>query len=248
MLGLGAGLLFSGAAAWGQVTVKNDGEFRSVLGMGASFSSGNSDARNFSLTADGVRATDEDKWTLGAKAQYASSEGVKTAEQLRGSGRYDRNLSAITFWFAGLDLERNTFANLSLRSQVSGGGGWHVFKSAEHSLDLFAGVSYTTERYQQSALIAGEVREAYQYPGLLLGEESTHQITSTTHFKQKLSYVPNLKRSGDYRLTWDAGLSVAMSQRTSLTVGLSAVHNSDPALGRKRTDTLLTTGVSMRFD
>lgn len=245
-------LLLSGwtaPAALAQVAVKPDGAFRAAVGLGASFSSGNRDANNFSLTADGVQATDQDKWTLGAKAQHASSEGVKTAELVRGAARYDRNLDAASsFWFAGLDLERNTFANLNLRSQASAGMGLHVFKSSEHTLDLFGGASYTAERYVRPTPIRATLRHSDGYAGLFLGEESTHKLSATTEVKQRFSYVPNLTRSGDYRLTWDANLAVAMSQRTNLTVGFSVVRDGDPGPGRKATDTLLTTGVSVRFE
>jgi putative salt-induced outer membrane protein len=235
--------------AWAQVTVKPDGALRAVVGFGASLSSGNRAADSFSLTAEAVRATDDDKWTFGAKAQRANSQGVKTAELLRGGVRYDRNLEgAATFWFAGLDLERNTFANLNLRSQASGGMGLHVIKSGEHTLDLFGGASYTTERYVNSTPQGGDPRKSNGLAGLFLGEESTHKLGASTEFKQRLSFVPNLTHERDYRLNWDANLAVAMSRRTHLTVGLSVVRDGDPAPGRKATDTLLTTGVSVRFE
>ena len=43
-------------------------------------------------------------------------------------------------------------------------------------------------------------------------------------------------------------LSVAMSKTMNLNVGMALAHNSDPGVGRKATDTLLTTGVSVKFD
>ena len=83
---------------------------------------------------------------------------------------------------------------------------------------------------------------------LLLGEESTHKLSDTTSFKQRLTLVPNLKNSGEFRSNWDAGLAVAMSKTMNLNVGFSFAHNSDPGPGRKSTDTLLTTGISVKFD
>lgn len=234
--------------AQAQATVKPDGQWRAALGLGASASSGNTKSGNLSLNGEAVRATDLNKTSLYANAQYARSGGVATSEQVRLGGRYDHNLGARLFAFGGLDFERNKFSNLKLRSQVSGGLGWHVIKSPDLTWDVFGGLGYTTDKYMDATLIDGATRTSYDYATLLLGEESTHRITETTSFKQRLVVMPNLKNSGEFRANWDAGLAVAMSKTMNLNVGVAVAHNSEPGPGRKTTDTLLTTGVSVKFD
>lgn len=234
--------------ALAQATVKPDGQFRAALGLGASMSSGNTDATNLSLTGDAVRVTDQNKISLYGNAQYARSDGVTTSEQVRLGGRYDHNIGSAYFAFGGLDFERNKFSNLKLRSQLSGGLGWHVVKSPTTTFDVFGGLSYTSDDYFDPAVIDGQSRSSYDYMGLLLGEESTHKLSENTSAKQRLTLVPNLKNSGEFRANWDAGLAVAMSKALSLNVGVSVAHNSDPGPGRKSTDTLLTTGISVKFD
>lgn len=234
--------------ALAQATVKPDGQFRAALGLGASVSSGNTDASNLSLTGDAVRVTDQNKMSLYGNVQYARTEGVTTAEQMRLGGRYDQNLGSTYFAFGGLDFERNKFSNLKLRNQLSGGLGWHVLKSPTTTFDVFGGLSYTSDKYFDRSFIDGEHRTSYGYMGLLLGEESTHKLSDTTSAKQRLTIVPNLKNSGEFRANWDAGLAVAMSKAMSLNVGVAVAHNSDPGPGRKQTDTLFTTGVSVKFE
>jgi len=39
-----------------------------------------------------------------------------------------------------------------------------------------------------------------------------------------------------------------MTKALNLNVGFAAAYNSQPGLGRKTTDTMLTTGISMKFD
>lgn len=240
--------LAAAAAAQAQATVKNDGQFRAAIGLGASLASGNTKATNLSLNADAVRATDQNKLSLYGNMQYARSSNQTTADQLRLGGRYDHNLSADLFAFGGLDFERNKFANLNLRSQLSGGLGWHVIKSPATTFDVFGGLGYVSDKYKTAMLIDGSSRDTYGYTSLLLGEESTHKLSDTTGFKQRLTLVPNLKNRGEFRANWDAGLAVAMSKSLNLNVGLGLAHNSEPGPGRKTTDTLLTTGVSVKFD
>jgi len=234
--------------AHAQATVKPDGQFRASLGLGAAFSSGNTKTSNLSINGDGVRATAADKTSVYGNLNYARSAGTTSAEQLRLGGRYDRNIGSELFAFGGLDFDRNKPANLQLRSQLSGGLGWHAIKSASTTWDLFGGLGYTSDRYVATTMIDGANRDSYGYLSLLLGEESTHKLSETTSAKQRLVLVPNLKNRGEFRATWDAGLAVAMSKTMNLNVGLAVAHNSEPGTGQKKTDTLLTTGVSVKFD
>lgn len=241
-------LATASGAVHAQATVKPDGQWRAALGLGASLSSGNTDASNLSFNADAVKATAQDKISLFGTAQYAKTNDETTAEQLRLGSRYDRNLTDALFGFGGLDLERNKFSNLKLRSQLSGGLGYHVIKSANTTFDLFGGLSYSSDKFFDASVIDGELRTKYNYTSLFLAEESSHKLSDSTSAKQRLAVYPNLKNSGEYRATFDAGLSVAMSKTYSLNVGLGVTHNSEPGAGRKSTDSLLTTGVSVKFD
>lgn len=236
------------AGAMAQATVKPDGQFRSAIGLGASLSSGNTKTNNLSFNADAVRATEQNQLSLYGNLQYARTGGVTTGDQLRLGARYDQNLSANLFAFGGLDFERNKFANLDLRSQLSAGLGWHVIKSPSTVFDVFGGLGYTADKYKAATVIDGANRSSYNYLSLLLGEESTHQLSDSTSFKQRLVVVPNMKNRGEYRANWDAGLAVAMSKAMNLNVGFAFAHNSEPGAGRKATDTLLTTGISVKFE
>lgn len=247
LVSISAGLACAGWAH-AQATLKPDGQWRAALGLGASIASGNTKSSSLSALADAVKATEQDKISLYGNALSARTAGVTTAEQLRLGGRYDYNLSSVWFGFGGLDFERNKFANLSLRSQISGGLGYHWIKTPETTWDLFGGVAYSSDKFITATTIDGALRDSYSYPSLLLGEESTHKLSETTSAKQRGVLYPNLKNSGEYRATWDAGLSVAMSKTLNLSVGLGVTYNSEPGIGRKSTDSLLTTGVTMKFE
>jgi putative salt-induced outer membrane protein len=244
-----ASLTFSAhSQALAQATVKADGQFRAALGLGASLSSGNTQSSNLSLSGDGMRLTDRDKTSLFGNALYARSDGVTTSEQMRLGGRYDYNLGEALFVFGRADFDRNKFANLTLRTQLGTGLGWHVLKTPSATWDVFGGPGYVSDRYVAATVIDGASRSSYHYATLLLGEESTHKLSATTSIKQRLTLAPNLKHRGEFLANWDAGLAVAMTRALNLNVGFSVVHNSEPGAGRKTTDTLLTTGVSVKFD
>lgn len=241
-------LLTSPPTAQAQATVKADGHWRAALGLGASASSGNSSATNLSFTGEGVRATDSMKTTLFGSAQYTRTDGTTTAERARLGGRHDHDLTPAWFAFGNAELERNVFANLTLRSLVGAGVGYHLIRTDETQFDLFGGLTYTYEKYESPMQIDDEDRLQYGYPSVMLAEESNHKLTRTTTLKQRLAVLPSVRNRGEYRLTLDSGLAVAMSETLSLTLGLTASHNSEPGPGRKTTDTLLTSGISVKFE
>mgnify|MGYP001383639915 CR=1 FL=1 len=247
LLVLAASLLAAqGAAA--QATVKEDGNWRASLGAAYSQARGNTDSSNFALQADAVRATERDKWSLNAKALYAQTDGNETANQMRAGTRYDWNLSPRVFLFGGLDLERDEVALLDLRHTVSAGAGYKVFKRPDLTWDVIGGVGHVGDRYAAPRPVDDALRSRYRYATALLGQESTHRFTETTTGKQRLVVYPNLSNTGEYRAEWDLGVAVAINKTLSLTAGFAWRYNSDPGPALRKTDTLLTTGIAMKFE
>lgn len=236
------------APAHAQATVKPDGRFRAAIGLGASASGGNSRSTNLSFTGDGVRATEAMKTTVFGSAQYARTDGATSAERLRLGGRHDHDLSPAWFAFGNAELERNVFANLKLRGQVGGGAGYHLIRTEAAQFDLFGGLSFSYDSYETPTRIDGEQRAQYDYASLMFAEESNHKLNSGSTLKQRLVLLPNARSPGEYRATFDAGLAVALNSTLSLTVGLAASHNSEPGPDRKSTDTLLTSGIAIKFE
>jgi putative salt-induced outer membrane protein len=234
--------------AFAQATVKEDGQWRAAIGVGASSTSGNTKSTSINVLGDAVRATTIDKWGFYANSLYAKSAGEVTADQTRLGTRYDYNVTPQWFGFTGLDFERDKIAELDLRSAVSVGLGYHIIKNDSTLFDVFGGVGYTQDDYGVPRFVDGADRTDYSYTNLLIGEESTHKFSDTMSAKQKLVIYPNLANRGEYRAQFDSGLALAMSKTMNLTVGLSAKYNSDPGIGVKKTDTLFTTGISMKFE
>ncbi|MEY4730282.1 MAG: hypothetical protein RL020_1440 [Pseudomonadota bacterium] len=223
-----------------------DGLWRGNLGGSLSLTSGNSKSSNLAIGTDAVSADAMGKTTLYLNALRASAEtlGVnnKTADVIRGGGRYEYNLTPQTYGFGSLDLERDPIQALKLRSALGAGLGYHVLNTADTSFDVFGGLGYNIERFSLPA--PADSRKSTE---LILGEESNHKLSDTSAFKQRLALYPNLKDSGEYRAVFDAGLTTAIAGGLNLNVGLSDRYNSLAPAGAKKNDLLLTTGVSMKF-
>ncbi len=232
------GIGWSGAAA-AQTVAKPDGAWRGSLGANISSASGNNESVNAGLNADVVRQTEIDKLTGFVQSLYGRREtnGVSelTASRFRAGTRYDRDITDLTYGFVGYDVEKNKLNDLKWRHAPSVGAGLHLRKTETFTFDVFAGYSYNRER-----LYSGGKRS---FDEALIGEETTHQFSESTKFRQRLSYYPNLSDSGEYRVVFDAGLLTALVDRWNLTVNLSARYQSNPPLGVQKSDTLLFTGL-----
>lgn len=240
-------VLASGLAS-AQTTLKPDGVWRSSLGAGLSLTSGNTKSTAFNLNGEALRQTEQDKARLYGTAIYGKSNGVENTNLFRGGGRYDYNLTPQVFGFGGLDVERDKIGNLKLRVAPSVGLGYHVIKNPNTTFDVFGGVGYVHDSFFTAQLLNGRVRDTYGRAELLFGEESTHKLSATTTFRQRLVVYPNLAESGQYRAIFDTGLAVAMSSTLSLTLGLINRYNSDPGGTLKKNDLLFVTGVNVKFD
>lgn len=246
-IALGGCLLVSGALA----QTKADGEWRGAGGASLSVASGNTSSTAFLLNLDMARQTVRDKITLGAYVNYARSgsgdDRQTTANKWAAAGQYDYNLSARTFAFGKLGLEADRVVDLSLRTSLTGGLGYHVIQAKDVNFDVFGGAGYTIDRYSGSQTIAGATDTRFSRATLLFGEESNHQFNASTSFKQRLEIYPGLTEDKAVLIKFSAGLNVAMTSTVSLTVGVTDAYNSRPPAGRKNNDLGLFTGVSVKL-
>jgi len=245
---LGALLAASCPGVHAQVATQPDGQWRALVGAAYSRTSGNANASTLSVKADAARATPDDKWTLHAEALRARTEGVTSGNRARLDGRYDWNLSPRTFSFGSAGAERDTIALLDSRLSLGGGLGYKLIDRPETSFNVFGGLSFTDDRYAEPRLIGDRLRDHYGRPTAVLGEESTHKFNASTSANQRLVLNPDLSSTPVHTAQWDAGLAVAMTRTMNLTFGVSVHYSSVPGAGLKNTDTLVTTGVAVKFD
>ena len=244
-------LLAGLAAAGAQAQDKADGLWRGSGGAALSASSGNTSSSSLQLAADLARATADDRVTLAATANRAQSRvaGVKTtsADKWAAAGQYDRNLSPQLFAFGRLGLEADQLVGLSLRSVVTTGLGYKLIKTEQTTFELLGGLGYTTDRYDSARTIAGETARTFSRASVYLAEASSHQLSPTVAFKQRLDLYPGVSGDKAVLAKFSAGLNVAMSDAMSLTVGLTHAYNSKPAPGTRSGDTGLFTGINVKF-
>jgi putative salt-induced outer membrane protein YdiY len=213
------------------------------LDFGYAAARGNSATNNLNVTANATRATPRDKIEVYFTSLYASNKvsgkSFVTANAIRGGIGYSLNVTPRTFAFGSVDLEYDQFQDLDLRFAPAGGFGYHAAKTETTLFDVFGGVSLNREFFSTGLnRTSGEI---------LGGEELNYKVSSITSLHERLTFYPNLTRTGEYRANFDLSAATTLKKWLAWQITASDRLLSDPLPGRKRNDFIFTTGLRVTF-
>lgn len=231
---------------------KKDGHWRGLLGASLAATTGNTETSTLLLNLDMARQNQHSKLSVQGFINRGESkvdgERTTTADKWGLSSQYDEDISLRWFGFGKVGFDRDRLIDLSLRSTVSGGLGYHAIDTEGQTLNLFGGLSYTDRRYSTEQTLNNKTSRHFSNPGALLGEEYTQQIDGNrVVFKQRLELYPDLSQDHAHLARLNASLNVSISRTLSLSVGLVSTYNHKVPAGTKKTDTSLLTGLNIKL-
>jgi putative salt-induced outer membrane protein len=222
------------------------------VNAGFSLTGGNSETTNLAIGFLAARQSLKSKLGMYANIVYATTTTTlvtinpftntkissTTANTEAGGLRYDHDLNPKTFAFVSADFFADALQGLNLRSVFGGGLGYHAMKNDNTTLDFLGGLNYTRESYTtlQRNLVA-----------LTLGEELMHKLGKSTVLNQKLYFFPDLNSAGDFRGTFDFASVTKISKRFGWQNSFADVYVTNPPVGKKQNDVILTTGLNLSF-
>jgi putative salt-induced outer membrane protein len=213
--------------------------------LDAGFATTQGNAKTASLTLGGSanRVTSRDKigvyYTSLFASSNASGKNITTANAKRGGLSYSLNLDKRWFAFGSVDLESDQFQNLDLRFVPAGGLGNHLIRSENTVLDLQLGAAANREFFS-----TGLNRTSAE---ILLGQELVRKFSASTSLHEKLVFYPNVTDGGNYRINFDTSAVTVVRKWLSWQLTASNRFLSNPVVGRKKNDILLTTGLRITF-
>jgi putative salt-induced outer membrane protein YdiY len=218
-------------------------EWKAGLNTGFALTRGNSETKNFSLAFVAARQTLHDKLGLYANTVYATNDAPTavphtTANTEGGGLRYDHDITPKVFGYVNADFFANALQLLNLRSVLGGGAGYHLIKNDATTLDVFGGANYTHESYTTFTR---------NLAALTIGEDVIHKLGKSTVLTQDASFFPDLSNTGEYRATFDFATVTKISKRFGWQNSFSDIYVTNPPLGTKKNDVVLTTGLNVSF-
>lgn len=198
---------------------------RGSIGLGYSFTRGNAEQTQSSLSAQGDYRKENYRLQGDATSIFARQEEAEATSRHALSGRYDRYLSDRAFAFGLTGFERNDRQKLDLRSRFGGGFGWKAKRSSANELDLLGGFTLTNEKFRNGE---GEMLPRETTGEGLFGFEWKNTQLKGVRLYTRLTAHPNLVQTGRYRIEYDSKAQVPLLMGFNWSVGLFDRYDSDP--------------------
>jgi len=230
--------------------------------VGFSVARGNSQSENLALAFNAVHASANDKLTLYATSINTTNNLAtpSTVANLETGGlRLDHNVNPKLFVFGAADFMANALQSLDLRAVYTGGFGLHAIQNDRTSLNVLGGVNYTHETYSNGPELPPTppsttptgIFTSYgvtnRYVALTLGEELNQKLGKSTVVTQNLYFYPDLQQTGEYRGVFNLGTVTKLSKWLGWQNQFGDIYVSNPPIGAKKNDIILTTGLNLTF-
>lgn len=221
------------------------------LELGFSGKSGNQKEANYHTAGKITWRSGQNTAFAIAERAYGKTSGVKDTDEtfthIRWVHAYTPTLAGEAF----VQWQQNAFNNLESRSLVGAGGRFHLVNQPD-VLSLSLGLGAFREKEELDLGIYEEVNWAWRANTYLAYR---HQINEQLRLVNTLYYQPNADDFADYRVLFDVGFLVAISERLSIALNYSLNHNSEPAvnleadppINKHKTNSQYSTSITYSF-
>ena len=230
-----------------------------LLDFGLSLTAGNSSTTALSIAGKAARVVPKNKLTLYYTQVYSKDSRVSpsliTANSIHGGVRDEFSLTTRVYAFAFTDFDSDVLQNLNIRNVLGGGLGYHVIDTKNTRFDVFGGASFNQEYFSAyttanptppPASIAVPAQSRH-FAEVLVGQSLSSKLSPRTTVSEQVSFFPNLSSLGNYRITADANAVTKIKAWLSWQITFGDRYISNPPLGLKGNDLLLSTGLRLTF-
>ncbi len=202
--------------------------WKGSVNIGASLQSGNTDRFNAAAGADAMRKSEQDRYSLNLLFNYSEEDGNKTAESYYGAAKYDYFFTQKLYGYIGLELLKDEFKDLTLRTIIGPGAGYQIWDEEIRSLSVEGGISYFSDNYKVA-------EDADWIAGRLAGN-LMYKLLSSLTFTDQLIIYPSFEDIGDFNLRNEAAIATPLASGWALKFVNILEYDSDPPANIKETD------------
>lgn len=230
--------------AWAQVASINvppapPSVWSGNLFLGAYRQSGNSDRTSASLGGEATRRSARDRFSLSLLYNYAKEDHQLSARDTYGAIKYDYFFTQKFYGYLGVELLKDRFKDLNLRTIVGPGVGYQLWDDPVKSLAFEAGLAY----FSEDRITAADD----QWLTARLGARLRYKLSEQVTFSDNLTIYPNLEAGGEFTARNEAALVTTLAGPWSLRLANVLEHDSDPAAGIKKNDSKSSVNLQYSF-
>lgn len=232
------------AVEWGKVAAVNPppkppAKLTGNVSLGGTYQSGNTDRRSFSAAADASIRGERDRFGVRFMFNYAEEKEDVTARNLYGALKYDYFFTKKFYGYLGLEMLRDRFKDLDLRTTVGPGVGYQFWEDDVKFLFLEAGLTYVNENRREAKdedWVSGRLAANFRYT-----------FSKYLTFTDFLQVYPNLEDGGEFTLRNEAAILSPLGAGWALKLANIWEYDSDPPRGVSKNDLLWILGLQYSF-
>jgi putative salt-induced outer membrane protein YdiY len=183
----------------------------------------------------------------GRSAPTPADDMQTSVSNIQGRVRYDRFLSEHWSLFVAQSARKDRFQGLALRLNFDPGVAYYFFDEDKHRLWAELGYDFQYDVRENAALRAAptpiDKTETRHSARGFLGYENN--INEVLRFNTGVEYIQAVSESKNWRLSWDSGLTSAISNSFSFATTFSLRYDNNPLAGVRKTDT--TTALNLVY-
>jgi putative salt-induced outer membrane protein YdiY len=209
------------------------------IALGGAYQSGNTDRKSFSAAADASIRGERDRFGIRFLFNYAEEKDEVTARNIYGALKYDYFFTKRFYGYLGLEMLRDRFKDLNLRTTVGPGAGYQVWEDDVKFLALEAGLTYVNEDRREAdddSWVAARLAGSFRYT-----------FSKYLTFTDLLQVYPRLDRGGEFTLRNEAAILSPLGAGWSLKLANIWEYDSDPPEGVSQNDLLWILGLQYSF-
>lgn len=153
-----------------------------------------------------------------------------TAEQYFAGEEVRQKYDESDYVFERYHWDKNRFAGIASRHEVSLGVGRTPWKTPSNVLNFELAPGYINEQR------IGDTQRSF--PSARAYAKYVHTFSPTANFSQDVEYLQNLHNTGDLRLNTETALTVAITSVFSIKNSFVWKHSSEPPPGAIKDDTI----------
>ena len=216
---------------------KKDG-WGTTAALGVSLNQGNSDRFGYHLNWNTLFRDPTKEFIFDFGYHYSEDNGLTSTDRLTSRVQYNRLFEGPWYVGGGIGFLRDEPAAIDYRVAPTVLAGYALIDSDATALKLEVGPSYTFEK-------TGGVTA--DYLSMVAAERFSHQFSERFAVSQALVYTAELADFQNSTVVASAALDTKVSSRLIWRLGVDYTYENQPAAGRQRHDTLLSSSAAVKF-
>ncbi len=188
--------------------------------IGANMQSGNTDHRSASVALEAVRRDEQHRFSMNFLHNYAEEDQEVNTRYTFGAFKYDYFFTTKTFGYLSVEMLKDEFKNLNLRTIIGPGAGYQFWDEDKTALGFEGGIAFFNEDRddgEDDSWITGRLAGNFRY-----------RLLDKIEFSEKLVFYPSLEDFGSYTLRNEASLATPIAFGWALNLSNIFDYDSDP--------------------